>query len=112
MLREEITMDFMGLAERLGLEEDEFLELVALFVEKSTSDLGRLESAIDRADIGQVVETSHSIKGAAGNLGFMEIYDIAKEVEMDARQDIVESAPRAVELLREKVDLIRERLSK
>ena len=112
MLREEIRMDFMGLAERLGLEEREVLELVELFVEKSTSDLGKLRSAIERADIGQVVETSHSIKGAAGNLGFMEIYDIAKGIEMDARQDIMESAPRAVELIREEVGLIRAKLAK
>ena len=105
-------MDFMELAEKLGLEENEFLELVELLVEQSTSDLSRLESAIDQPDVKEVVEAAHSIKGAAGNLGFMEIYEIAKGVEMDARQDIMESASRDAALIKEKIDLIRAKLVK
>lgn len=39
-------MNFRELAEDLGLEEDEFLELLELFIETSMFDLNKLRSTI------------------------------------------------------------------
>jgi HPt (histidine-containing phosphotransfer) domain-containing protein len=105
-------MDIGELAGKIGLEEEEFLELVEIFVEKSKSDISNFQSAFDKGDIEQVVEAAHSIKGAAGNLGFREIFEIANGIEMDARQNIMEGAPKAVQLIKEKIDLIGARLVK
>ncbi len=105
-------MDIGELAGNIGLEEGEFLELVEVFVEKSKSDISNLQSAFDKDDIEQVVEAAHSIKGAAGNLGFREIFEIANGIEMDARQNIMEGAPKAVQFIKEKIDLIGARLVK
>ncbi len=105
-------MDISELAGNIGLEEEEFLELVEIFVEKSKSDISNLQSAFDKDDIEQVVEAAHSIKGASGNLGFREIFEIANGIEMDARQNIMEGAPKAVQLIKEKIDLIGARLVK
>ena len=103
-------MDLTELAENLGLERDEFLEIVELFVEKSTSDLSDLQDAIDNGDMQQVIEVSHSIKGASGNLGFTEIYTVAEGVEKNAREKSLEGADQAARFMNEKLDQVKENL--
>ena len=87
-------MDFEKLAENLGLEEDEFLEMAELFLETSSADLDKLRLAIEAGNAQEIARAAHSIKGAAGNLGFMEIFETAKEIEKktdgSALQDVAE----------------------
>jgi HPt (histidine-containing phosphotransfer) domain-containing protein len=99
---------FKELAENLGLEEEEFLELVELFIETSASDIDRLESAIDEENAQEVAETAHSIKGASGNLGFREAQEAAKEIEEKARNERLEGITESVQVLKKKLDLIAE----
>ena len=89
-------MDFKIPAERLGLEIEEYLELVELFLETGANDLKELEDAIAGNNIQAVVERSHSIKGASGNLGINEIYEIAKDIESKARDNSLEGIDDAV----------------
>ncbi|MBW2609236.1 MAG: Hpt domain-containing protein [Deltaproteobacteria bacterium] len=97
-------MDFKGLADRLGLEKEEFIELAELFVETGSSDLRQLQSAVEQGDVQEVVKKSHSIKGASGNLGFTEIFGVAKDVEANAREDNLDGAVGAVVVIKEKID--------
>ena len=97
-------MDFKETAKNLGLEEDEFIEILKLFVEVSLSDLEKMKSAIDSKNSRIVFESSHSIKGAAVNLGFQEIAQIAREVELNARQDILDGSDHGYVTLKEKID--------
>ncbi|MBN1850804.1 MAG: Hpt domain-containing protein [Deltaproteobacteria bacterium] len=99
-------MNVTALSERLGLEKDEFLELVELFLETGKSDLGQLKVAVQTEDIEEVVKSSHSIKGASGNLGFMEIFEVAKDVELNARQDRLDGASEAVDTIKKHLDQI------
>ena len=105
-------MNVKELAENLGLEEDEFLDLVELFVETSASNLTDLARAIETGDAEEVVKYSHSLKGAAGNLGFEEIYNSSKLIEINARQGILNGSKKSVTSLREKLTLIEEDLKK
>ena len=79
-------MDFNIPAERLGLDLDEYKELIELFLETGGNDLKGLEDALINNDAQTVVERSHSLKGASGNLGLTEIYEKAKEVENLSRE--------------------------
>ena len=99
-------MNFRELAGNAGLEKDDFIKLSELFIEVSSSDLKKLQHAIDRGDSQGAAEAAHSIKGASGNLGFEEIYEVAKGIEMNARQNILEGAFEAVKSLQERLDLI------
>ena len=99
-------MNFSELAENIGLEEDEFLELVKLFVKTTASDLNKLQSAIDERNLKEVIEAAHSVKGASGNLGFQEMYDLAKGIEMNARKNSLNGAWKALKLLKEKFSQI------
>lgn len=103
-------MIFKELAKNTGLDEDEFLEMVELFLEVGSSDLNKLQTAIDEENVQEVIEAAHSITGASGNMGFMEIFELAKGVEVKAREDSLDGAAEAVKSIKEKLDLIAETL--
>lgn len=85
-------MDLKKMAVDLDLELEEFYDLVEVFVETTASDLAKLESAISTGAAQQAVEAAHSIKGAAGSLGLMDTQGLAKEIEMNARQNLLEGS--------------------
>ena len=95
-------MDFKELAENLGLEEEEFVEIVELFVEKTASELIELQGAIDKSDIKEVIAIGHSIKGASGNLGFIEIAELADAVELKAREGSLDGVTKDTKMIKEK----------
>ena len=79
-------MDFKALASRLGLDEADFVELVALFVTTSLSDIDKMKQALGQNSQQDAAAAAHSIKGAAGNLGFNDLFELAKIMEMQARK--------------------------
>lgn len=99
-------MDIRQLAENLGLEEEEYLELIELFIETGMSDLNKLQSAIEEGSAEKAVNAAHSLKGAAMNLGLTELSEIAKEIEEKAGNDRLETSGEPARLLQEKLDII------
>lgn len=69
------------IAKNLELDIDDVKELLELYVETTTSELKELKIALDAKKIEEVHKRSHSIKGASGNLGIIEIYDIIKKID-------------------------------
>jgi len=104
-------MEIKKKAKDLGLDENEFLELVKIFLEVSISDLNKLQSAFIKKDVKQVVEAAHSIKGAASNLEFQDIYEIAKGIEKNALKNKLKGIEKAIQLIREKLNLIAKELA-
>jgi len=84
-------MDLKAIGEDLGLEENEFLEIVELFLETAETDITHLKQAIASGDMKTITEAAHSLKGSAGNLGFTEIYRLSKEIETAARENTLAS---------------------
>ncbi|MDP2971890.1 MAG: Hpt domain-containing protein [Deltaproteobacteria bacterium] len=103
-------MNLKQWAQQLEIEEDELLEIVDLFIKTSFSDLAKLQAAIEERDILPVVKAAHSIKGAAGILGLLEIHEAAKRIETAARKNHPESINENVRAIRTKLDLITEAL--
>ncbi len=103
-------MKLKKLAENLEMEADEFLELMKLFSERSASDLKQCQAGINEGDSEKVITATHSIKGAAINLGLVEIYEVAKETEKKARESQLDRAAEGLMILREKLDQIAENL--
>ena len=101
-------MNFIELAESLGLEVEEYMELIKLFNESGKSDLDKLQSAIDEGNKEKAAEAAHSIKGAAGNLGLMELHEAAEAIEKKARQGRLEGAVEYAQVLKNKFDVIAE----
>ncbi len=105
-------MNFKELAKNLEMEGEEFLEMMELFLETSSSDLRKLQSAIDEGDIQKAVNVTHSIKGAAVNLGLIDIYEIAKKMESELWETQQGGVTEQVNTLKEKLDRIEETIDK
>jgi HPt (histidine-containing phosphotransfer) domain-containing protein len=99
-------MNLKALAENSELEEDEFLELVCLFLNTSSSELDKLRSAIEKGNAQRVAGLAHSIKGAAVTLGLTEIFEYAKKLETDAQANNLKGAARWVGSIQEELDRI------
>jgi HPt (histidine-containing phosphotransfer) domain-containing protein len=104
--RTEARMKLEELAENLEMEEDEFIEMTDLFVKTCLSDLIKLQAALEKGETLRVAKYAHSIKGAAMNLGFTEIFDAAKKMEMEARDDRLNDAAEMVKKIKAEVDRI------
>jgi HPt (histidine-containing phosphotransfer) domain-containing protein len=97
-------MDIKALADNLGLEEDEYLELADLLVETGMVDLSRMESAFKAGDSDGAAKAAHSLKGASGNLGIMDLYELAKTVEAESRNQNLPAIEDPLKEIREKLE--------
>jgi HPt (histidine-containing phosphotransfer) domain-containing protein len=80
-------MVFKDLAANLGLDEEDFQELVELFVTTTLSDIEKIKDGVLHNNSKDAAAASHSIKGASGNLGFDEIFTLVKSMENKAKED-------------------------
>ena len=97
-------MNWQTLAENLGLETDEYMELIELFMETGMADYTQLKSAFDTGDADQVARRAHTISGAAGNLGLMEVHALAKSIEQAAIDNQLATVAAAVGTLKARFD--------
>ena len=73
-------MEINKLAENIGLEVEEFNEIFEVYMESTTDDFEELIAAINSGDAEKAHEKTHSIKGASGNLGLDELFEMSKEI--------------------------------
>lgn len=99
-------MDLKSLAKNLELDEDEFLELVSLFLKTSSSDLDKLRAALEKGDGQKMAEFAHSIKGAAVTLGLTEIFEYAKKLETNVLANDLNGVAKWVRSIQEEFDRI------
>ena len=101
-------MNIKELAENLGLEEDEYLELIELFIDTGMIDIERLRSAIEEGNAEEAAQASHSLKGASGSLGLMEIYNVALKSEEEARNNSLDVLAESVQILKGQLNSLAE----
>lgn len=99
-------MNFNEMAENIGLDEQDFREMAELFVSVGVTDLDKLRDACAKRNCQDVVMSAHSLKGASANLGFNDIYEIAKRVEADARAQKLDGADEAIGKIAQKLTSI------
>ncbi|MBT3258476.1 MAG: Hpt domain-containing protein [Deltaproteobacteria bacterium] len=99
-------MDIKSLADNLGLDEDEYLELVDLLVDTGMVDLSNMESAVNAGDADAAARSAHSIKGASGNLGIMDIYELTKAIEAELRNNNLTAIEGQLKEIREKLETL------
>jgi len=69
------------MAKAIGLKAKHIPMLVGSFLEESAPILENLENAVNSNNYKDIQSFAHSIKGSAGNLRFLELSDMAKEME-------------------------------
>jgi histidine phosphotransfer protein HptB len=105
-------MDFKLLAKKLGLEEDEYLELLELFIDTSPRDIATLEHAIGTKNADEAEKAAHSLKGASASLSLTEIAELAKQIEKSAREGSNKDGLELLESIQEKIIGIKKLMGK
>jgi HPt (histidine-containing phosphotransfer) domain-containing protein len=103
-------MDFKTMAFNLGIGEEDFRELVELLVTTSRADLDTLEQGLAAQDASRVADAAHSIKGAAGNMGFSVISARAAGMEASARAGDLDGVRDTIVAIREDLDALKQGL--
>jgi HPt (histidine-containing phosphotransfer) domain-containing protein len=83
-------MDFVKLSERLGLEKEEYLELISLFLQTGKSDVIKIDKALAEENAPDASKAAHSLKGSSGSLGLETISKHAKQIENLAKENRLE----------------------
>ncbi|MBS3731781.1 MAG: Hpt domain-containing protein [Desulfobacterales bacterium] len=78
-------MDINQLARALDMDPELYRELLALFIDNSQKELAELREALNRQDFTHAFRLSHSLKGAAVNLGLNGIAGQAESIETAAK---------------------------
>jgi len=99
-------MNFQELAENLGLEVDEYRELIELFIDTGSADFQKIQEALAGRNTDQIMRSAHTIKGAAGNLGLMDVSATAKTIEDNASGDRIDDLGQVVQLLKSQIEAI------
>lgn len=78
-------MNFEQMADNLMLDLEDFKDLVRFFLKVAGEDLAKLDSAYRNSDLAGSSAAAHSLKGAAANLGFEAVADLAATIERTTR---------------------------
>jgi HPt (histidine-containing phosphotransfer) domain-containing protein len=93
-------MNIKELSENLGLEEDEYKEMLDLFLTSGGADLSRIEQALKEANARLVHEAAHSLKGSAGSLCIDDIFELARAIDEKSRKGILDGLEELARKLR------------
>ena len=88
---------YQALVEMVG--EDFIGEMVDAFLEEDAQFLADLSRALDFQDVDLFRRSAHSIKSNAATFGAMNLSELAKELEMMAREGQLENAAEKLEPL-------------
>ena len=97
-------MNIKELSESLGLEEEEYLEMLDLFLESGGADLERIEKALHDANARGIHEAAHSLKGSAGSLCLDPMFELARAIDDKSRQGILAGLDELARELRSRYD--------
>ncbi len=99
-------MNFNELAANLGLEEEEYRELIDLFISSSAEDLQKIADGLAAGEAEQIMRAAHTVKGASANLGLVDVSAAAKVIEMRAMNHQLDGLVRALETLQNQIKRI------
>ncbi len=97
-------MNIEQLSSNLGLEKEDYLELVELLIASGEEDINRLKEAVAINDPDGAAKAAHSLKGAAANLGLTDLSEIARQAEMQAREGVLAGVEEKIEALQTKLN--------
>lgn len=60
-------------------------DLIPQFIENRKKDIATLQSLVDASDLTAIAQLAHKIKGAAAGYGFVQLSDLASEMEKAAK---------------------------
>ena len=104
-------MNIQDIADRLELEVEDIKELLGLLFMMSKGEVEKIFSALGKKDFPTVALSAHSLKGAVGNLGLMDLWERAQAMEMAARQADGDQTEKLARRLREELGALETELT-
>ncbi len=80
------TTDLQKIADYLDFDLEDVEMLIGVFLEGAYENMQELKIAIDINNMQDIQKAAHAIKGSAANLTLMNIADIAKDIEENAKK--------------------------
>ena len=80
------------LRELAGNDEDFVRELLTTYLEDAVGQLARMRAAAEAGDQPALVMASHSLKSNSANVGAIQLADLCRALEADARAGVVAAA--------------------
>ena len=99
-------MNFKVQAEKMGLDEEEYVEIVNLFIKTAADNLCQMRSAVETGDASKIHQETHSLKGAALNIGFGEICEIVERMALRVRENSWHGLSADIEMIQGRIDRI------
>jgi len=99
-----VVFDMDGLLARAGGDRKLMAEIVRLFLEDYPARLAAIRAAIDAHDANALRVAAHGLKGAAGNLGAMAVYEATSALEQIGADGHLDAARGVWERLLSDVD--------
>jgi len=100
-------MNIRELSDRLGLDDEDFIVLLEMLISTAEKELSDLSLSIDENRMADAANLAHSLKGSAGNLGFMEFASVAETIEKKVKSTPVGSLKSDIDSLSLKFDQIK-----
>ncbi|MCU7940467.1 MAG: Hpt domain-containing protein [gamma proteobacterium symbiont of Bathyaustriella thionipta] len=92
-----MTIDMNTLNELKEIMEDDFDELIAIFISDGQAQIEDLKKAIDASNSDDVRRIAHTLKGSSANLGVIDLSESCKILEYKAAEGVLEDANELLE---------------
>ena len=80
------NLDLEKIAVELDFDLEDVEMLMEVFLESAHENIDSLKVAVDSNNLDEIYQLSHAIKGSSANLTLMDISNIAKDMEHNARE--------------------------
>ena len=80
------NLDLEQIAQELDFDLEDVEMLMEVFLESVEENIESLKLAIDSNNLDEIYQISHAIKGSSANLTLMNISNIAKDMEHEAKE--------------------------
>jgi signal transduction histidine kinase/HPt (histidine-containing phosphotransfer) domain-containing protein len=91
------TVDIERLIEFSGGSQDNFNELVDLYIKQTAEQITTIRKAIEQKDSSRVSRVAHSCAGASSTCGMMAIVPLLRKLELTSKEGDLSEAPHLIE---------------
>lgn len=81
------------------LMEDEFGSLMQIFLNDMPLKIAEIDTAVDQDDPGALYRSAHSLKSGSGNIGALQLSELARRLEALGRAGSMAEVPSLVQQL-------------
>ena len=103
-MTDKLVFDREAALERVEGDLALYFELIDMFFESSSNEIGAIEEALRAEDAKLVGSRAHAIKSALGNLGAMTCFDLALEMEKAGKSGEISGVSGMLEKLKGEVE--------